>query len=389
MGYDVGMFWCQRGGKGGQRVLGPGARVVRAGCACMRVPVSVLVSNLSVCRSMLSLNELRTTCFSRRSQGELEVSAQAFWKMGSTTQAYLVMHVAHQICGRPTFAQWLLPPPGGPAKPLSGTLQLSQLGSSPALALLPPPKLKPAFKKPGAADAASLALSPTRSSEVAVKFLQQAREGLPEEGLPDDEEGLSEDEEGLPDIQSSAQFGSPQQPSLLLDQAATRVRPHSAPFCLSSRVLRWAGQRLMIGLTRQPRLFVPRLKQYTFDCSLQAVPNEGEADPDWVLSDLERLQKEIDDRRQPHRGRSAAAKDSPADSVISMPNDARAATSPEKLQQQLAAGATATTMLTPRGVELELDEGGGERQLNYISRGGVCSPAVSSEFLGLPVGKPT
>ena len=76
-----------------------------------------------------------------------------------------------------------------------------------------------------------------------------------------------------------------------------------------------------------------------------------------MLSDLERLQKEIDARRQtgqqPHV-RSAAAKDSPADSVISMPNEAHMSTK----KPQLAVASA--TMLTPRGVELEMDEDGGE-----------------------------
>ena len=142
----------------------------------------------------------------------------------ASLQAYLVMHVAHQICGRPSFAQWLLPPPGGPAKPLVGTLPLSQLGPA-ALGLPPlsppppPPKLKPAFKKPGASDAASLALSPTRPSEVAVKFLQHAREGLPGE-----EGGLPEEGALLPEDRSSAQLGLSQRSSQEVD--ATKVRSH-------------------------------------------------------------------------------------------------------------------------------------------------------------------
>ena len=141
-------------------------------------------------------------------------------------QAYLVMHVAHQICGRPSFAQWLLPPPGGPAKPLAGTLPLSQLGPA-ALGLPPlsppppPPKLKPAFKKPGpgASDAASLATSPTRPSDVAVTFLQHAREGLPGE-----EGGLPEEGALLPEDRSSAQLGLSQRSSQ--DADATKVRSH-------------------------------------------------------------------------------------------------------------------------------------------------------------------
>jgi len=39
---------------------------------------------------------------------DLEISAQAFWKDGSTSQAYLVAHVSQPRGGRGAFAQWLL-----------------------------------------------------------------------------------------------------------------------------------------------------------------------------------------------------------------------------------------------------------------------------------------
>ena len=88
-----------------------------------------------------------------------------------------MVHVAHPQCGRQGFAQWLLPPPGGPAKPLAGTLlPLSQLGATTATVAKAPlavPRLKPAVKQqPSQLEGAS------RAAETAAKFRQQARFGV-------------------------------------------------------------------------------------------------------------------------------------------------------------------------------------------------------------------
>ncbi len=78
--------------------------------------------------------------------------------MGSTTQAYLVAHMAHAQCGRRGFAQWLLPPPG-PGKPLA-LPPLAQGSAAAAAAASPKPKsaVKRQVSVPG--QAAPLNLNP-------------------------------------------------------------------------------------------------------------------------------------------------------------------------------------------------------------------------------------
>lgn len=73
-----------------------------------------------------------------------------------------------------------------------------------------------------------------------------------------------------------------------------------------------------------------------------AGPNEEE-DPDWVLSDLETLQKELDARKLPHRERG----DSPMDSAASE-------------QKETSAKGKGHNMLTPRDIDLDMAFGGGE-----------------------------
>ena len=77
----------------------------------------------------------------------LEISAQAFWKIGSSSQAYLVTHVLRPQFGRHGFAQWLLPPPGpGKAPVIPMGLSTSGSGGKVVKSTLKPAGLPPASK---------------------------------------------------------------------------------------------------------------------------------------------------------------------------------------------------------------------------------------------------
>ena len=79
---------------------------------------------------------------------------------------------------------------------------------------------------------------------------------------------------------------------------------------------------------------------------------EPEEDPDWVLSDLEQLQREIDARRPEALQQPLRRDGSPADSALSLPNE-HAAGSPKggAMEGPCEPGALAT----PRQVQLELE----------------------------------